>query len=333
MHAALRLYGWHPRNSIDVAVEGWIFDSLLQPGEQSASNYLYTNGGLNSYSEHAEMYAAGQDENFSTMKLVDCMKNFVFAPNDERLLLNKRVTKIRYSTTGVTAIDENGTTYEGDYGVVTFSLGILQEDFVEFQPRLPYRKRLAINEFVMLPLTLVWVRFDRRIQIEGGRYRFYLFANAHRWNWHWCRDVLSSNQNASFDVLRFWLTGENALRIERQSLNETLDEVNEVMMSAFGVAPVSVVLNHLNYDRRYYGGYRAWPTGVTLNDFDELRRPVWDRLFFAGDAYQIPLFARAAAISGNETAQVIADCMAGKSCGYEMYGESLCSGKLLIFFW
>eukprot|EP00118_Oscarella_pearsei_P005847 m.26826 g.26826 ORF g.26826 m.26826 type:complete len:516 (+) comp29546_c0_seq1:133-1680(+) len=325
VHAALRLHGWHPRTAIDSAVEVFSFDAFLglDPIEQATSYYMYLYG-PGGYSATTKFHAGGEGEPFSTQKFITCMKNLVFTENDERLQLGKRVTEVAYSANGVNVTTEGGIQYEGDYAIVTFSLGVLQQEFVAFQPPLPYKKRLAINEFTMVPLTFIWARFNTTVSVNSTRYLFYLYVSSHRGDYHWNRDVLTPVRgfNATYDVLRFWLQGAPALRVERQSIEETKRELNEIYMEMFGIVPVSIDVSRLNYEPLYYGGFRGWPTGASFDEFDELRAPLLDRLFFAGDAYQVPIYARAASISGKETVDVIVSCMKGQSCSYKKYGAS-----------
>ncbi|KAL1688743.1 hypothetical protein GGG16DRAFT_126991 [Schizophyllum commune] len=53
----------------------------------------------------------------------------------------------------------NGTTLIADYVICTFSLGVLQNDEVEWVPRLPAWKREAIAAFTMATYTKVFVHF------------------------------------------------------------------------------------------------------------------------------------------------------------------------------
>lgn len=54
-----------------------------------------------------------------------------------QLMLNSTVKDISYSNAGVTVTLTDGSTIEGDYAICTFSLGVLQNDDVVFQPSLP----------------------------------------------------------------------------------------------------------------------------------------------------------------------------------------------------
>ena len=51
--------------------------------------------------------------------------------------LNSVVKNITHSKTGVTVTLTNGKTISGDYGLCTFSLGVLQNDDVKLEPELP----------------------------------------------------------------------------------------------------------------------------------------------------------------------------------------------------
>lgn len=55
----------------------------------------------------------------------------------DQLLLNTTVDKILYSGDNVMVSLTNGSTIEGDFAICTFSLGVLQNDDVLFEPELP----------------------------------------------------------------------------------------------------------------------------------------------------------------------------------------------------
>ena len=52
-------------------------------------------------------------------------------------LLNATVRTVAHSRDGVTLTLANGTTLSADYALCTFSLGVLQNDDVQFHPLLP----------------------------------------------------------------------------------------------------------------------------------------------------------------------------------------------------
>jgi polyamine oxidase len=55
----------------------------------------------------------------------------------EQLRLSALVRRIKYSEQGVSVLLDGGEEVSGDYAICTFSLGVLQNDDVSFDPVLP----------------------------------------------------------------------------------------------------------------------------------------------------------------------------------------------------
>lgn len=68
----------------------------------------------------------------------------------EQMLLNATVKEIDYSASGVNVTLANGTKLSADYALVTFSVGVLQNDDVSFKPALPDWKEEAIQAITMV---------------------------------------------------------------------------------------------------------------------------------------------------------------------------------------
>lgn len=69
-------------------------------------------------------------------------------PSQQRL--NSTVKGIKYSKSGVTVTLTDGTKLEADYALVTFSVGVLQNDDVSFSPILPDWKQESIQTISMV---------------------------------------------------------------------------------------------------------------------------------------------------------------------------------------
>lgn len=65
-------------------------------------------------------------------------------------MLNATVKSISYSSDGVEVTLVDGTKLEADYALVTFSVGVLQNDDVAFKPALPDWKQEAIQSITMV---------------------------------------------------------------------------------------------------------------------------------------------------------------------------------------
>ena len=323
--AGLNLRGWHDTTPLDRAVEDWHFEGFI-PYEQSLAYYLSLVAGPNAYSANTKYFHPDVSAPFTGQMLIDCMQNLVFETADERLQLNVLVNNIAYNSNGVTVTTDKGIVYQGEYAIVTFSIGVLQRQGIAFSPPLPFKKQLAINELVNHPLTFVFVRFNSTIQFNGQSYLYYILALPKRLEWLYCRHLPHANLTGSQDVCRFWVLGEEALRVESQPLEDTFREVADVMKVAIGVEPDSVSVASVNQNPLFHGGFRLSQPSFSFAKLDIVREPLMNRVFFAGDGYQIPMYGRAAAISGNETANVLADCISGGSCAYEKFGkeETVC---------
>ena len=68
-------------------------------------------------------------------------------------MLNSTVQVIRYDASGVEVQLESGKVLRAEYAIVTFSLGVLQNDEVIFEPRLPLWKVEAIESMTMVGST------------------------------------------------------------------------------------------------------------------------------------------------------------------------------------
>lgn len=64
--------------------------------------------------------------------------------------LNSVVKTIAYTGEGVSVTLVNGTTLEADYALVSFSLGVLQNEDVTWEPKLPAWKTEAIQSMSMV---------------------------------------------------------------------------------------------------------------------------------------------------------------------------------------
>lgn len=65
-------------------------------------------------------------------------------------MLNSTVQTISHSRFGVEVTLADGSSLNADYAIVTFSLGVLQNDDVEFSPQLPAWKLEGIHSMKMV---------------------------------------------------------------------------------------------------------------------------------------------------------------------------------------
>ena len=185
--ALLTLYGWHPTKPIDWILE-WLFFELdhgLTSHAQSAAHYLFLASPTNGVDGTTQYYYSSNEPKPSRA-LPKCMSNTIFAGDlENKLVLNAKVKSITYTSSGVTVTTDTGSTYEGDYAIVTFSLGVLQRGLVTFTPEIPFWKRLAWSEFNMLSATVLYAVFDTKLSLASEHYAYV----THDLDNNWIRDI------------------------------------------------------------------------------------------------------------------------------------------------
>ncbi|RDB19625.1 Polyamine oxidase [Hypsizygus marmoreus] len=87
------------------------------------------------------------------------------------------VKTIAWSGAGVKVILGDGTLISGDYALCTFSVGVLQNDDVEFEPSLPAYKQEAISSITMATYTKIFLQFPEKFWFDTEeRSLFLIFA-------------------------------------------------------------------------------------------------------------------------------------------------------------
>jgi polyamine oxidase len=335
LDGAFRLHGWNPRTPVELAVDSMYSDLFYgnKPSEVSTHRFVSEwDAVFTSDPFTVDIYSI-RDDHFGNQRLVNCLKNSFLKANDERVKLDTKVSDIAYSDSGVTVTTSDGVTYEADYAVVTFGLGVLQQKDVTFRPRLSYAKRKAINQFRVGYYTIVYSQFDSN-KIDGSTDLnstvFYYYVSRQRNEYLFFYELFSSIENKedhtkSYNLFSHWLSGEDALRVETQSINRTKAELTEIYRKFFGanISEPDVFVTQVNTNPFYYGATAVFPAGVSIEDFDRLREP-HGRVFFAGEAYRMTTSiggATRALYSGNETAMAVLDCIVGRSCSMAPYAK------------
>ena len=81
---------------------------------------------------------------------------------EKKILYNQTVETISYSKDGVNVTTADGPTVKADFALCTFSIGVLQNTDVVFQPELPDWKKDAIANFHMATYMKIFVQFPSR---------------------------------------------------------------------------------------------------------------------------------------------------------------------------
>jgi len=243
---------------------------------------------------------------------------------DPRLLLNKVVTEISYSSSGVAVRTEDKSVYKADYVMVSTSLGVLQTDLIHFKPKLPTWKILVIYQFDMAVYTKIFLKFPKRFWPVGKGKEFFLYASTRRGYYAAWQQL--EKQYPGANALLVTVTDEESRRIEQQSDNQTKAEIMEVLRKMFPGEDVpdatDILVPRWWSDRFYKGTYANWPVGVSRYEVDQLRAPV-GRVYFTGEhtSDKYTGYVHGAYLAGIDSAEILINCAQKKMCKYLVKGK------------
>ncbi|KAF9814640.1 hypothetical protein IEO21_05003 [Rhodonia placenta] len=235
----------------------------------------------------------------------------------EQLMLNATVTNITYSSEGVNVTLKDGTLLVADYALCTFSLGVLQNDDVVFEPSLPDWKQEAIQSMVMATYTKIFLQFPEDFWFDT---QMGLYADTTRGRYPVWQNMNLTNFFPGSGVVFVTVTGEYSVRIEALSDEEVQAEVLEVLRAMYpGTTipePTAFYFPRWHSNPLFRGSYSNWPPSFFSGHHENLRATVEQRLWFAGEATSIKYFGflHGAYYEGLDVATDLALCIQAGGC-------------------
>ncbi|KAF2806432.1 amine oxidase [Mytilinidion resinicola] len=318
--AGLNLAGWVAQTPYEKTAEYFEFDwEYAEPPVQSSfiqniNSFIYNFDGFGNDSNNFvfdkrgfRMIAQGQ---------ADEIPNFA-----EKILYNETVTTIAYSKDGVIVTTADNTTIEAEFALCTFSIGVLQNTDVTFDPELPDWKKDAIANFHMATYMKIFMQFPSKFWNDT---EFSVYADPDERGYYavW----------QSLDVAKFYpgshlfmvtLTSAQAYQAELQTEQEVVDACMTVLRTMYGSgipSPIEIVIPRWTLDPLFRGTFTNWGAGATVEQQNAIRAPLPDpdmpspesqRLFFAGEGTSRKYFGylQGAYFEGRLASAVIADCV------------------------
>ncbi|KAK7988887.1 hypothetical protein PG989_009202 [Apiospora arundinis] len=285
LRAGLSIAGWKPKKNMKMqAVEWWAWD-LETTQTPDDSGFLYGITGYNlTYYQFSEENNYVWDQRGYNAFVIGESQTFLGA-NDTRLLLNTTVESLSYSANGVMVKTHDGCV-QADYAIATFSVGVLQNDAVTFDPPLPRWKREAIEQFQMGTYTKIFYQFNETFWDPNTQYFLYADPKVRGYYPVW-QSLTAPGFLEGSNIIFVTVLGNEAYRVEQQSDDMTRDEGLKVLRSMFPdkVVPEPIAFHYPRWstEEMTFGSYSNWPVGMTLEKHQNLRANV-DRLYFAGEA-------------------------------------------------
>ncbi|OAA50568.1 Amine oxidase [Metarhizium rileyi] len=331
--AGLAMAGWNPRHS-DMkrqAVEWWKWDweAALSPEDSSLI--------FGAASDNLTFHQFGEDNNlvidprgYRHIIEAEAATFLNDDDDDDRLLLKTQVTSITYSDHGVTIHNSDGSCVSAAYAICTFSLGVLQNDAVAFNPQLPEWKRGAIRKFSMGTYTKIFMQFNETFWPKDAQY--FLYASPTRRGYY---PVWQSLSTEGFlpgsNILFATVVGDESYRVEQQTDEQTKNEALEVLRQMFPNAtvpePLAFAYPRWTKTPWSYGSYSNWPIGTTLEMHQNLRANT-GRLWFAGEATSAEYFGflHGAWFEGIEAGSQVAALLLEGKCAH-VYDQTECGSR------
>ncbi|KAK0432128.1 amine oxidase [Armillaria borealis] len=234
----------------------------------------------------------------------------------EQVVLDSRVTTISYSAKGVQVTLADGKTIEGDYALCTFSLGVLQDDVVQFQPSLPAYKVEAIQSMTMGTYTKIFLKFPQKFWFDT---ELALYADPTRGVYPVWQSLDHPDFFPGSGLIFATVTGDWSLRVEALADDQVKREVLDVLQHMFPditiPEPTDFYFPRWNADPLYRGSFSNWPPSFFSEHHENLRANV-DRLYFAGEATSQKYFGylHGAYDEGVNVAKAMVACIKGDGC-------------------
>ncbi|KAF9003062.1 amine oxidase [Cyathus striatus] len=218
----------------------------------------------------------------------------------QQMMLNATVKNIAYSSTGVKVTLLDGRIIQGDYALCTFSVGVLQNDDVQFQPVLPDWKQEGIQSIAMATYTKIFFKFPKKFWFDT---EMALYADPERGRYPVWQSLDHINFFPGSGIVFVTVTGDYSERIEALPDSQVKSEVLGVLQSMWHSDPL------------FRGSYSNWSPSFTNPYHDNLRANI-DRLYFAGEATSIKYFGflHGAYFEGLNIATTMIKCIKGGSC-------------------
>ena len=215
------------------------------------------------------------------------------------------VTEIDYAGTNIILTTATGATFEAARVVVTVPLGVLKQGLISFLPRLPPRKRGAIDGLEMGVLNKTCLLFDDVFWDNDVELIGYVGARSGQW-----AETLNLYPYTGHPILMMFNAGAYGARIERLPDQEIVAQAVAALASMYGVIPppADALFTRWRSDPWARGSYSYVPAGSSYQRYAELGEPIGDKLFFAGEATHVefPSTVHGAFLSGIRAARQIA---------------------------
>ena len=208
---------------------------------------------------------------------------------DVPVKLNTIVSEIKWGGKGVQLVTNKGT-INAKACIVTASIGVLKSEKIKFSPALPSRKIKALDGISMTYSNRVLMQLKKKFykakKIKSDTW-FYTKCNSN--GVRSPQTYYGSLKMGGSDVSLFGISGKFAKELGEEGDEATIDFILNDLKSTFGskfYKKYFIKAKSITWSKNpfTFGSYTGAIPGKAINLRRELRMPVGDKIFFAGEA-------------------------------------------------
>ena len=195
--------------------------------------------------------------------------------------LNTKVTSINTNSGKAIEIQTDNKIYKCDFVICSVPLGVLKAKRIKFIPELPNEKKKSIEKIGFGSVTKIAHRFDEPFWDTNIQYFGINTKEKGRWN-YWLNYKTFSKQN----ILLGLSVGDYALIADNLSEREKKDDSLSVLRNVWGKnisEPNKSISTNWSNDQNFLGAYSYPKAGAKPKDYENLSKPVNNKLFFCGE--------------------------------------------------
>ncbi|KAI9571834.1 amine oxidase [Boletus coccyginus] len=239
----------------------------------------------------------------------------------QQLILNQTVKLIEYGEDSVTVYTDGGMTITADHVLCTFSVGVLQNTDVIFQPPFPDWKFEAINSIEMVTSSKIFLQFNETFWFPT---QMALYADKQRGRY----PVWQSLDHVGFfpgsGIIFVTVTENWAFYVQQLTSDQLQSDVMGVLRAMYpNITVPEPIAIHMppawNSNPLYRGSYSNWGPSYVPAHSENLKATLNKHLWFAGEATSVKYFGvlQGAYLEGQSAGYALAACIQGKnSCEF-----------------
>lgn len=232
-----------------------------------------------------------------------------------QILYNETVSSIHYDENGVTVLTQGGYNLTAEHALVTFSVGVLQNTDVVFQPAFPDWKREAVNSIEMAGYNKIFLQFNDTFWFDT---EMGLYADLQRGKYPVWQSLDHPDFFPGSGIISVTVTGDYSPYVEQLNTTQLQDEVMEVLRTMYPDAPdpADIHIAAWGSNTLYRGAYSNWGASFVPGHLQNLRANLDGHLWFAGEATSLKSFGllQGAYLEGQRVGLEIANCINGGQC-------------------